>query len=219
MSKGKLIVLEGPDGCGKSTHVSRLARWFDTLGLSNTWTTSEPYATHIGDLIKKCMTQEILRTPSWAAMALLFAADRMEHCKTIGDALEEGRFVICDRYYLSSIIYQCAWGNILNTLHSQEAVKWVREINKYAIKPDLTIILNAPAQTLKERLLQRETPKTIYDNDQLHNEVIEAYKHAEDYLPDEAIVYVDASYDKEVTHIRICHAVSKFFGLTDKLLG
>lgn len=90
--------------------------------------TQEPSNNEIGKLIRTLLK----KTLPAAADALLFAADRVLHSEEIKKALNKGKYVVSDRYTESSVCYQ---GVDLEK-------KWVSNLNKFAIKPDLTIILD-----------------------------------------------------------------------------
>jgi len=140
--RGAFVVIEGIDGAGGTTHSKMLFDWMREKGLK-VILTSEPTGGKIGSLIR-----DYLKTGGShpAIDALLFAADRIEHTERIKNMLEEGFFVVSDRYVESSIAYQTAEGLDLD---------WVIEVNKFAIKPDVTIILDLPEDVALERLKGR----------------------------------------------------------------
>jgi len=126
MDKGFFIVIDGIDGTGKTIHSKLLMDWLKLE--KKVLLTQEPSTNEIGKLIKK-----FLRTTLPTAVdALLFAADRVLHTIEIKKALDEGKIVISDRYIESSICYQ---GVELDE-------EWVSTLNKFALVPDLTIILD-----------------------------------------------------------------------------
>ncbi|MFX1295298.1 MAG: dTMP kinase [Promethearchaeota archaeon] len=130
MDIGKFIVLDGIDGSGTTTHSKILRKWLKNRGYSVLFT-REPTTRKIGTLIQKII--KIDKTSS-IVDALLFAADRIDHLeKVIRPALKANKIVISDRYVESSIAYQTAAGIEMN---------WILELNKFAEKPDLIIILD-----------------------------------------------------------------------------
>ncbi|TXT53361.1 MAG: putative thymidylate kinase [Promethearchaeota archaeon] len=130
--KGLFIVLDGIDGCGSTTHSRILAEHLKVQNYK-VHLTHEPTDTDLGILIRKYLKDKTI--PSYTD-ALLFAADRALHYFTeIQKKLDEGYIVISDRYKESSIVYQ--------SLQSEEiTVEWVKKINKFVGKPDITIILD-----------------------------------------------------------------------------
>jgi dTMP kinase len=102
----RFIVFEGGDGTGTTTQLSLLTRAFEKAGLPH-WTTSEPTDNPEGRLIRRILSGELPRDPG--TLARLFAADRNEHLRGSGgilSRLERGDIVVCDRYVLSSLVYQ-----------------------------------------------------------------------------------------------------------------
>ncbi len=148
--RGVFIVFEGIDGSGKSTHIQALAKELKGRGY-NVLQTSEPSKDRIGNFIRRYAERNDHRlTPE--TEALLFAADRFEHVMTVVEpALKRGRIVISDRYLYSSLAYQGAGGLDLD---------WIREMNRFAPKPDRGILLDL----LPEFSLQRvERRKTVFE--------------------------------------------------------
>ncbi|MFC2162914.1 dTMP kinase [Candidatus Altiarchaeota archaeon] len=134
------IVFEGIDGCGKSTHARLAAQWLEQEGLRS-FLTSEPTSQWTGKFIRQILSGKEEVDPM--TLALLFTADRYEHlAKEVDPAIEEGKIVVCERYTYSTIAYQHAQGLSWN---------WLHELNKYARKPDLTILLDVPPQEGEKR--------------------------------------------------------------------
>ncbi len=129
MSRGKLIAIEGIDKSGKTTLARMLARKLSSKGLKVV-VTYEPWHPKITEVINEATSKGV----DGEVETLLFAADRLLHVRRlIQPALERGEWVITDRYVYSSIAYQTARG---------ADRRWVEEVNKYAVKPDLTILLD-----------------------------------------------------------------------------
>jgi len=145
--RGVFIVFEGIDGSGKSTHIKALAEELRSRGYS-VLQTSEPSKDRIGNFIRRYAERNDSRlTPE--TEALLFAADRFEHVKTVIEpALRKGRIVISDRYLYSSLAYQGAGGL---------EVDWIREMNRFAPKPDLGILLDILPEFSLQRVNRRKT--------------------------------------------------------------
>ncbi len=141
MAIGFHLVLEGLDGCGKSTHAKLLARWLRSRG-RKVVITDEPTDSTIGRIIKRVLRGE-LKVPV-AVEALMFAADRVQHVASlIAPAVREGKVVLNERYVPSSLVYQSARGL---------SVDWIRSINRYAPKPDLMILIDVPADAALARI-------------------------------------------------------------------
>jgi dTMP kinase len=146
MARGKFIVFEGLDGAGTSTQIELLANYLRLRGI-DVGTTREPTDGHVGRLIRQVLRKEVELDP--AALALLFAADRIDHLEGndgVKAALEAGRWLLSDRYVLSSIAYQAAEG--LDP-------RWVTELNSRAITPDLTLFVEAEPEVCMQRIAGR----------------------------------------------------------------
>ncbi|GAB4323238.1 MAG: dTMP kinase [Promethearchaeota archaeon] len=145
MNGPKFIVLEGIDGSGTTSQARALKERLESMG-HPVHVTQEPSDGPIGRLLRK-----VLRDPSShpAVDALLFAADRVDHhAREITKYLELGTHVISDRYLESSIAYQGAQS--MEVLGDQ-AFGWIETINRYAPKPDLTVLLDCDPEVALRR--------------------------------------------------------------------
>jgi len=143
MKRGFLIVIEGIDGAGKTTHARKLVRWLRKKGIRTRYT-FEPTRGAIGRILEKMASK---RKVDVRVEALLFAADRIDHLnKIIRPLLEKGFIIISDRYVHSSIAYQSI------TVGDQG---WVEELNKFAEKPDLVILLDVDPETGLKRIKRK----------------------------------------------------------------
>ena len=145
--KGRFITIEGGEGTGKSTLLSGLNAQLQALGLL-TRVTREPGGTELAEHVRNL----VLRPPrdeTWSplAEALLMNAARLDHLeKLIKPTLEEGVWVLCDRFADSTRAYQSAGGGVeMHVLTQME--QWVLE----TCRPDLTLILDVPAEIAMER--------------------------------------------------------------------
>jgi dTMP kinase len=144
MGRGRFIALEGIDGSGTTTQRGALASALRARG-HVVLETNEPSSGSIGRLARERLAQDAAALDR-GALALLFAADRLDHVATeIEPALAAGRVVITDRYVMSSWVYQA--------LDCDPA--WVRAINERAPWPDLTFVLDVPAGEAMRRVLAR----------------------------------------------------------------
>ena len=125
------IVFEGIDGAGKSTQIQMLREWLEANGF-RVETLVEPTDSKIGKLIREMLQRPDATTESVQRMlGLLFAADRL----LLMDKLEDdSKIFISDRSFISSLAYQ-------------EPAEWIDEINRYAKKPDLLILLDLDVKT------------------------------------------------------------------------
>ncbi|MCE4615052.1 MAG: dTMP kinase [Desulfurococcales archaeon] len=138
MSKGKFIAIEGIDKSGKTTLAKQLSIKLARMGIRNV-VTREPWHPLITHVINEATSKGV----DGYAEALLFAADRLLHIRSfIEPNLENGEWVITDRYVYSSIAYQTARG---------AEREWVEEINRYAVRPDITILLDIDPREAEAR--------------------------------------------------------------------
>lgn len=171
-TRGKFIVIEGPDGAGCSTQVRLLREHLLRLGVSCE-ATKEPTDGPFGAEIRKALQGRILLNPQ--ALALAFAADRADHADHyrfqpsqesqdwtprntgIETMLSRGVWVISDRYVLSSLVYQTSQGLDL---------EWVTKINDHEklITPDVTILISAPVDVYRQRIESRSLHLELFDD-------------------------------------------------------
>ena len=141
MTAGRFIVLEGPDGVGKSTQARLLA---DRLGAL---LTREPGATPVGQAIRQLVLAHSTVDLDPRAEALLMAADRAQHVATVvRPALEQGRHVVSDRYLYSSVAYQ-GHGRDLPPEEVARLSAWATG----GLLPDVVVLLEAPTARLAQR--------------------------------------------------------------------
>jgi dTMP kinase len=191
--RGVFIVFEGIDGSGKSTHIKTLTNELRERGYS-VLTTSEPSRDRIGNFIRRYAERNDHRlTPE--TEALLFAADRFEHVMTVVEpALKRGRIVISDRYLYSSLAYQGAGGLDLD---------WIREMNRFAPKPDLGILLDI----LPEFSLQRvERRKTVFEVSDYLRKVRDIYLRL---VEEGELVKVDADKPRKAVQEEVSSLVNE----------
>ncbi len=135
-SRGRFISLEGGEGVGKSTQVTALASALEGLGI-RCLVTREPGGSDGAEAVRELLLQGDESRWGPEAEALLFAAARADHVqKTIRPALEEGRWVLSDRFVDSSLAYQGGAGGL--------GIETVRAVNAFGIGdtfPDRTLIL------------------------------------------------------------------------------
>lgn len=203
MRKGKFIVLEGLDGSGKSTHARLLAEALDRVSVNQKcFTTCQPSTSEVGRLIRRALTGEISLLPK--TMSYLFAADRYEHIiNEIIPHLELGSHVVCDRYYLSNLAYQCQ-ATDLDTLilYNKPSMELLR--------PDITVFLDLEPRICVERMSQDRRGEQIYENLKNLTAVRDGFLRAIDKLKDEeTIVIIDADADEAEVAGRVLEAVMK----------
>jgi dTMP kinase len=153
---GVFICVEGLDASGKTTQSKLLVKSLKKKGFDVIYTT-EPSKGRIGRLIRRHVLLGENRL-SVILEALLFSADRIDHLeREVMPALKEKKIVVSDRYLYSSLAYQGATGLDL---------KWIEEINKWTVKPDLTIYLDIPPEAVLQRLKRKKSVMETLHNQQ-----------------------------------------------------
>ena len=191
--RGVFIVFEGIDGSGKSTHIKALAEELRSQGYG-VLQTSEPSKDRIGNFIRRYAERNDSRlTPE--TEALLFAADRFEHVKTVIEpALRRGRIVISDRYLYSSLAYQGAGGL---------EVDWIREMNRFAPKPDLGILLDILPEFSLQRVNRR---KTVFEDSDYLRKVRNIYLQL---VEEGELVRIDADKPRKAVQAEVFSLVQE----------
>lgn len=162
---GRFIVLEGIDGSGTTTQTTRLVDHLSRTGRPAV-ATREPSAGPIGRLLRAALLGEHGAVDG-RAMALLFAADRIDHlAREIEPHLRAGTVVVSDRYVLSSLAYQ-----------AEEAdLAWVRGLARGIRMPDLTLLIDLPAEEAARRRAAAGRPDERYDALPLQRNVAANYR-------------------------------------------
>jgi len=188
---GRFIVLEGIDGSGTTTQAARLAAELERRG-TKAVATCEPTPGPVGKFIRAALKGELIAETGashvlpWSSMALLFAADRLDHVESfIAPALREGTTVVCDRYVLSSLAYQST-----TSPEGEGAVSWIRALNSHALRADLTIVLDVADDVARVRRESRGGKPELFEVNDLQRRLALVYARAESLLPGESVVHV-----------------------------
>lgn len=190
---GKLIILEGMDGSGTTTQSKMLVSYLEKMG-HRVSASAEPTKSPLGQEIRKWLAKPLEQEPHLLAMlALCFAADRMHHVHFgLAPDLKTHDFVIVDRYVLSSLVYQ--------GLHLP--LSFVKEINHFALKPDLTLVLQVPAQLAYDRIVARSGNKDFYESKPLLERLEKRYLELAEQDPEHTVI-LDGTGSKEQVHQRL----------------
>ncbi len=211
-TRGRFVVIEGIDGAGTTTQVAKLA---DTLHERKqpVRTTCEPSDGPVGTLVRQVLTGRIVvpggRAPGWATMALLFAADRMDHVETeIEPFVASGGTMISDRFDASSLAYQ----SVMSGSGGAAAVEWIRSLNRYAMRPDLTIVLDVAPELAAARREARGEAAQLYEQNEVQRALSAFYKELARHMPNDNVVLIDASGSIEEVHERVVQTFDAAFG-------
>jgi dTMP kinase len=204
--RGRFVVLEGLDGAGTTTQAARLAATLRERRVP-VRVTREPSDGPIGTMVRQVLAGRIVlpagRSPGWATMALLFAADRMDHVESeIEPFLQQGGTVISDRYDASSLAYQ----SVVSGRGGSETVEWIRALNRHALRPDLTIALDVSADVAGARREARGEPAQLYEQNEIQRALAVFYKDLEGHMRGDRVVLVPADGTVDEVHARVVAA-------------
>jgi len=189
-----LINLEGIDGCGKSTQCKLLMEKFQKEN-ENVVILKEPtdgkYGQKLWEMLggqREATTEEILD---------LFVKDRREHVdEKIKPALDDGKIVLMDRYYYSTIAYQAAAGI---------DVERIRKDNEFAPKPDIVLIFDLPVDLAMERV-RGHSVADAFEKEEHLEKVRKAYLNLED---DPLVRIIDSTRTPEDIFAEVWNLVSE----------
>ncbi len=200
--KGRFVVIEGIDGAGTTTQVARLAARLRADGRAVRGT-REPSDGPIGSMIRQVLSGRVVSpegAPGWATMALLFAADRMDHVEAeISPFVKTGGVILSDRYDASSLAYQ----SVTSGSGAKQAVEWIRTLNAHAVRPDLTIVLDLHADIAANRREERGEAAQLYEQNEVQRALAEFYHELPRHMPNDKITLVDGSGTIEQVHERV----------------
>ncbi len=178
MKKGKYIVIEGTDGCGKSTVQQAIINKLQSEAGLTVVSVNEPGSTALGQKIREIVIDASLpKTP--LTELLLFTTARVEIARTILQQLDQGCWVVSSRNYLSSIVYQGLAGE-LGEAFVDDLSRQLLPVGY--IETDLTIILDVDSEVAKKRRLNRDAAASYKDafesRDELFQQkLIDGYRH------------------------------------------
>ena len=163
--RGKFITFEGGEGAGKSLQIKRFAEYLKSKGI-DVVITREPGGTEVGKEIRKILVEGSKDKIDEITEILLFYADRRINLeKVVKPALEEGKYVISDRFNDSTIAYQYYGANKFSDTSIMDNIY---KIVAGELKPDLTILLDVDVKTGLERSFKKaegmETKELRFEN-------------------------------------------------------
>jgi len=163
-----LVVLEGLDGAGTTTQARRLVADLEARGRA-AHLTREPSDGPVGRLLREMLVGNHAITGASITQdtfSLLFAADRMDHLqREVEPALTAGAVVVSDRWYHSSLAYQGTG--------AERA--WIRELNRRARRPDLTILLRVRPEVAAERRVAAGRAQELFEDLAMQQRVAAGY--------------------------------------------
>ncbi|PSB02690.1 dTMP kinase [Merismopedia glauca] len=196
--KGKLIVFEGVEGCGKTTQIEQTRQWLEDLAISVA-VTRQPGGTQLGQELRQILLHSQGYSIDPKAELLLYAADRAQHlAEVIKPELEKGTIVLCDRYTDSTIAYQ-GYGRGLDLA----AIETLNRLATGGLEPYLTLWLDIDVEIGLNRVKVRgESDRLEQDTIDFHRLVQQGYQKLALHHP-QIIHRVDASLSLEAVQLQI----------------
>ena len=198
------IVIEGLDGSGKTTAAKALSQRLAATARVQPIFTYEPNDDMAGgDFIRQVLRREIPNVRP-RTLALAFAANRLDHNdRVILPHLASGRdaVVLCDRYYISSLVYQSAPG---------QGLEEIMALNSAARRPDVVCFLSVTAANCQARTRHRELPAELFENK--YEERRQAFEIAIQYVAAQGvpILYIDGNGTPEDTIEQLWQSLHEF---------
>jgi dTMP kinase len=183
--RGRFIVFEGVDGSGKTTQLKMLSAYLTKIGIDHI-TTREPGGSPLAEKIRDIVLSQEMEPLT--ELYLMFAA-RVDHIQTvIKPNLAAGKWVLSDRYFLSSCAYQGGGRNINLSL--------IYSLAEQMLQPDYTVFLDVDPQITKERLAANRDKLDRFDREgiQFFERVRSTFKHCLDYSINGNTKMIDASH-------------------------
>mgnify|MGYP004478570185 CR=1 FL=1 len=197
--KGRLIVFEGVEGCGKTSQIQLTQEWLQSFETSVV-VTRQPGGTELGLHLRKLLLSAGSNSIADRTELLLYAADRSQHVEqVIKPAIQDGAIVLCDRYADSTIAYQ-GWGRGLD----MNLIDQLNAIATSGLESDLTLWFDVDVEVGLARkrgggdTLDRIEQETIA----FHRRVQQGYTQLHTSYP-ERIVRIDGSLSKEAVQQQI----------------
>jgi len=194
--KGKLIVIEGIDGAGCGTQTELLKeRLNEKLSQPVLHIRYPNYNNPMGVTIHKFLHEELQLSPDM--QFFIYSLDMLKDMREIKKALEEGRIVLADRYFTSTLAYQCSQGFPID-----KALKFADLFD--FVKPDLIIYLKVSAETAMKRKIKEKSDLDMFEKDlELKKRVSKKYEElaSKNIFGKWAIVDAEKSIDEVASEI------------------
>jgi len=202
---GKFITLEGIEGVGKTSNLHYIKGLLESSGHSCV-VTREPGGTNLGEALRGLLLDHADENMSADTELLMMFASRAEHLnKVIRPALENNQTVLCDRFTEATYAYQ-GGGRQLPVNKISELENWVQG----DLRPDLTVILDAPVEIGRSRAGKRSTPDRIEkEHNDFFKRVRESYIELAKSNP-QRICLIDASVTLEEVQKQILEKLIEY---------
>jgi dTMP kinase len=208
--QGRFISFEGGEGAGKSTQARRLAAALETRGISCVITREPGGSPGAEDIRKLLVNGDPGRWEALAETLLLYAARADHVTRTIKPAIALGRWVLCDRFADSTYAYQGAGRGL-----DRETVRRIEAVAIGDFKPDLTLVLDLPAEEGLKRANARASAESRFEQFDIgfHERLRQAFLDIAKRAPDRCRV-IDAGADEDTVAQAIWKAAAARFALS-----
>ena len=213
------IVLEGVDGCGKSTQIAKLREMFARQGVESEYLHFPRFdAPYFGDMIARFLRGELgsVEQVDSYVVALLYAEDRRDAAGMIQGWLDEGKVVIVDRYVYSNVGYQCA--KLSDAAEREKLREWILnlEYDYFAIpKPDVSLFLDVPFAFTERKLTEQRTGddrEYLCGKQDIHEQSMDLQRAVRQ-------VYIDAAGYDEDMYVVDCTTPAGEMASPDEIFG
>ncbi|MDA8786472.1 dTMP kinase [Porticoccaceae bacterium] len=204
--RGKFITIEGTEGVGKTTNIQFIQSWLHSKQLAYLCT-REPGGTPLAEQIRELLLAPREELVCDTAELLLMFAGRAQHLnQVIEPALEDGAWVLCDRFTDATYAYQGAGRGMGTSLISE-----LELIVQGSLRPDLTLILDIPVEVGLKRASERSAPDRFeQEKTEFFDRVRNGYLQIADQHPDRCVV-IDASQPLDEVQRELSIALEAFW--------
>lgn len=196
--KGLFIVLEGPDGSGKSTMSQMIASYLEDKGYNIVFT-REPGGTPISEKIRDIILDNKNSEMADTTEALLYAAARAQLvAEKIKPLLENGKTIICERFVYSSLVYQGIGRNL-----GVNNIKMINDFGLQGIAPDIVLFFDIdPEKALKRKIIINGGDRLEQEDISFHRAVYDGYKEIINKYPQIKIINAERTKEEIFQEIK-----------------
>lgn len=200
----KFISIEGIEGVGKSSHVQHIRDWLNKRQIANI-ATREPGGTEVAEAIREVLLKSYDEVVHDETELLLMYASRIQHVKNkINPALNDGKWVVCDRFLDATLAYQ-GGGRGLSVDHILQLHKWLLDNQM----PDLTFVLDAPVEVALKRITNRSLDRIEKETQSFFERIRHQYLQLANQYP-KRIKVIDASVDIKAVREQISQVLESW---------
>lgn len=206
MSKrGKFITIEGQDGAGKTTNIQHINGFLQNNNI-DVVLTREPGGTELGEQLRQLLlSQQQYKVADYAELLMIFAARAQHIEQLVSPALEQGKWVLCDRFTDATYAYQ-GGGRELPV----EEIQYLEQMVQKDLRPDLTILLDLPVNIGEQRAGERSEPDRFEIEKQQFKQKVREYYLSIAKSQSDRVKLVDASQSIDAVKSQIDTVLNEF---------